>query len=624
MPCPTDQDLWLFAEGRHERLWEVLGAFPEADGVRFSVWAPHAQAVSVATDGNGWQAGVDPLDRMEGSGVWTGVVAGARPGTPYKLAVTGADGVTTLRADPMAATAEQGGGMASVVYESGHRWGDDEWMAARRTTSPVDMRLSIYEVHLGSWRRHLDGRVMTYRELAPLLAEHVRNLGFTHVELMPVAEHPYEPSWGYQVTGYYAPTSRFGSPDDFRWFVDHLHQQGIGVIVDWVPAHFPRDAWALAAFDGTPCYEHADPRRASHPDWGTLVFDHGKPEVKAFLISNALFWMGELHCDGIRVDAVASMLYLDYSRDPGGWTPNVHGGNEALDAVELFQQLNSTVHLVQPGVLTIAEESTAWDGVSRPVDAGGLGFTHKWNMGWMHDTLDYWSRAPEHRRWHHDELTFGLTYAWAEHFVLPLSHDEVVHLKKPLLGKMPSDAPPDRFADLRALYAWMWAHPGKQLLFMGAELAERHEWSHDRSLDWDLGLDPLHAGVAALVGELNRVQRDHPALFRGDGDPDGFGWLSVDDAHHSTLAFERREPGYPGQVVVAVANLSAQDQPHYRVGLTLPGAWRTVLTTDDVRFGGGTTPAGPVEADDEPWQGRPHSTVIHLPARSVTYLAPID
>ncbi|MGK2949051.1 MAG: 1,4-alpha-glucan branching protein GlgB, partial [Acidimicrobiales bacterium] len=548
MPHPTDQDLWLFAEGRHERLWEVLGARPEGDGTRFSVWAPHAQAVSVATDGNGWQAGVDPLSRIDGSGVWTGLVVGARVGTPYKLAVTGADGVTTMRADPMAATAEQGGGMASVVFESQHQWGDAEWMAARRQTDPVAMRLSVYELHLGSWRHHADGRPLSYREAAPLLADHVSNLGFTHVELMPLAEHPYEPSWGYQVTGYYAPTSRFGSPDDFRWFVDHLHQRGIGVIVDWVPAHFPRDAWALAAFDGTPCYEHADPQRASHPDWGTLVFDHGKPEVKSFLISNALFWMSDLHVDGIRVDAVASMLYLDYSRQPGQWTPNVHGGNEALDAIELFEQLNSVVHLVEPGVLTIAEESTAYPGVSRPVDAGGLGFTHKWNMGWMHDTLDYWARRPEHRRWHHDDLTFGLTYAWAEHFVLPLSHDEVVHLKRPLLGKMPGETPPDRFADLRALYAWMWAHPGKQLLFMGAELAERHEWSHDRSLDWDLGLDPMHAGVAALIGELNRVQREHPALYRGDGDPAGFAWLSVDDAAHATLAIERSEPGYPHQV----------------------------------------------------------------------------
>ncbi len=381
-------------------------------------------------------------------------------------------------------------------------------------------RLSIYEVHLGSWRRTPLGEPLSYRDLAEQLADHAIAHGFTHVELLPVAEHPYEPSWGYQGTNLFAPTSRFGDPDDFRWFVDHLHQRGVGVIVDWVPAHFPRDAWALARFDGTPLYEYSDPRRGSHPDWGTLVFDHGRAEVRGFLIANALYWLGELHVDGLRVDAVASMLYRDYSRGPGQWTPNVHGGNEDLEAVALLQDLNTVVHRAHPGVLTIAEESTAWPGVTRPVHDGGLGFTHKWNMGWMHDTLTYWSTDPLYRRYHHHQLTFGLTYAWSEHFVLPLSHDEVVHLKGSLLAKMPG-TDDERFDHLRSLYGWMWSHPGQQMLFMGGELAVPGEWAHDRSLDWDVLHDPRHAGVEALVAELNALEQAHPALHRGDADPAG-------------------------------------------------------------------------------------------------------
>jgi len=621
---PTDVDLHLFAQGRHERLWEVLGAqLADIGGVAgtvFAVWAPKARQVSVVGPWNHWNGGAQPLQRLD-AGVWAGFVADVGSRSPYKYAITGADGRTTERADPMAQFAEHSGGMASIVFASEHRWGDEAWMSARPHGDPVADRMSVYEAHLGSWRRHDDGRFLSYRELGPQLADHLSGLGFTHVELMPVAEHPYEPFWGYQVTGFYAPTSRFGDPDDFRWFVDHLHQRGLGVIVDWVPAHFPRDAGALARFDGGPLYEYADPQRAEHPDWGTLEFDHGRPEVRDFLIANALYWLGELHVDGLRVDAVASMLYRDYSRGDGQWTPNVHGGNEDLEAVAFLQELNTVVHRVQPGVLTIAEESTAWEGVSRPVHAGGLGFTHKWNMGWMRDTLDYWSTDPLHRPSHHAQLTFGLTYAWAEHFVLPLSHDEVVHLKKPLLGKMPGTTDHDRFANLRALYAWMWAHPGTQLLFMGGELADPREWSHDRGLDWGLLDDARHAGVHRLVGDLNAIQAHHPALHVADGDPAGFSWLAVDDAAHSVLAFERLVPGRD-DVVVCLANLQGLHQEGYRIGLSRPGRWRGLLTTDDARYAGTGSSVPHLDAEPTPWQGRSHSAVLTLPPLTVIYLVP--
>ncbi|MDP1820474.1 MAG: 1,4-alpha-glucan branching protein GlgB [Acidimicrobiales bacterium] len=620
---PTADDLWLIGEGRHERLWDVLGAHPGTwegvEGTAFAVWAPNARAVWVVGEWTGWDTGAHPLERLDG-GVWWGFVPHVARGAVYKFDVEGADGRRVRHMDPMAQFSEHSGGMASIVFDSRHEWGDQAWMEQRRGLDPLRDRMSVYEVHLGSWRRHEDGRFLTYRELASQLADHACSLGFTHVELMPPAEHPYEPSWGYQVTGFYAPTSRFGDPDEFRWFVDHLHQRGLGVIVDWVPAHFPKDEWGLARFDGTPLYEHADPRRAEHPDWGTLEFDHSSRQVRNFLVANALFWLGELHVDGLRVDAVASMLYLDYSRDHGQWSPNALGGHEDLDAVSFLQELNTVVHRAHPGVLTIAEESTAWNGVSRPVDAGGLGFTHKWNMGWMHDSLEYWSHDPIHRPWHHNQLTFGLTYAWSEHFVLPLSHDEVVHLKRPLLGKMPG-SDDDRFANLRALYAWMWAHPGKQLLFMGAELAEQHEWSHDRSLDWDLLQDARHAGVTELVRCLNEVEARHPALYAGDGDPAGFAWLDVDRAEQSTLAFERRAPG-TDDLVVCVANLSGIAEHGYRIGLDGGGRWGALLTTDDSRFGGGGGWKEDLEADEIPMQGRSHSAVLALPPLSVTFLAP--
>jgi 1,4-alpha-glucan branching enzyme len=623
---PSADDLWLVGEGRHERLWDVLGAHPAPEGeprTRFAVWAPQARRVSVVGEWNGWDGRAHPMERAEGSGVWVGW-APAPAGSLYKYEIEGADGSVAQRADPMAQSTEGPDGTASRVFRSTHEWGDADWMARRGELDPVSGRISIYEVHLGSWRRHPDGRPHSYRELAPALADHALGLGFTHVELLPVAEHPYDPSWGYQVTSYYAPTARFGDPDDFRWFVDHLHQRGLGVIVDWVPAHFPRDDWALARYDGAPLYEHTDPLRAEHPDWGTLEFDFGRPEVKGFLVANALYWLGELHVDGLRVDAVASMLYLDYSRSPGQWRPNIFGGNQDLEAVAFLQEMNTTVHRVHPGVLTIAEESTAWDGVTRPVHLGGLGFTNKWNMGWMHDTLEYWSKDPVHRRWHHDQVTFGLAYAFAEHFVLPLSHDEVVHLKRPLVKKMGSQHPTDRFDELRALYAWMWAHPGKQLLFMGAELAEEQEWSHDREVDWALLQDPLHDGVAALVAELNRLQATYPALHIGDGTYEGFDWLVVDDADRSTFAIERRVPGGAADdVVVCVANLSGAWVHGYRVGLAVDGPWHVLLSTVDERFAGhGHGPIGALAVDQEPWQHRPSSVALDLPPRSVLYLAP--
>jgi 1,4-alpha-glucan branching enzyme len=627
-PTLGEVDLHLIGEGRHEELWRVLGARPLVHqgehGVAFAVWAPSARSVRVVGDWNGWDGRIHPMRSIGASGVWELFVPGIGQGTRYKFEILGADGRLRLKADPWAFHTEVPPGTASVVFESAYEWGDDEWLDRRERIDPLRDRTSVYEVHLGSWRRvpEEDDRSLTYRELAPLLADHVSDLGFTHVELMPPAEHPYEPSWGYQVTGYFAPTARFGTPDDFRFLVDHLHQRGIGVIVDWVPAHFPKDDWALARFDGTALYEHADPRQGEHPDWGTYVFNFGRNEVRNFLLANALYWIEELHVDGLRVDAVASMLYLDYSREAGEWVPNEQGGRENLDAVSFLQEVNTVVHGRHPGVLTVAEESTAWDGVSRPVHAGGLGFTHKWNMGWMHDTLAYWQNEAVHRRWHHDQLTFGLLYAFSEHFVLPLSHDEVVHLKGSLLAKMPGDRW-QQFANLRALYGWMWAHPGRPLLFMGAEVAQEQEWSHDRSVDWHLLDDPLHAGVRDLVRRLNAVTAEHPALHVADDDPDGFAWLAADDADHSVYAFERRIPGGDERdVVVCVANLTPVPRHGYRVGLVRPGRWVDVLNTDASDLGGSGVEQAEVTAEDTAWQGRPASAVVTLPPLAVRWLVP--
>jgi 1,4-alpha-glucan branching enzyme len=612
-------DLHLIGEGRHLRLWDVLGAHQRTvdgvDGAAFAVWAPNARAVRVVGDWNRWDGRVDPLRPQGVSGVWAGFVAGVSVGTRYKYEIIGADGSLRLRADPMARRTEVPPSNASLLTASTHEWNDGEWLAARAAADPVRRPLRVYEVHLGSWRPGLG-----YREAAKELADYVEDLGFTHVELLPVAEHPFTGSWGYQVTGYYAPTARYGTPDDFRFFVDHLHQRGIGVIVDWVPAHFPRDDWALARFDGTSLYEHADPRQGEHPDWGTLVFNYGRNEVRNFLVANALYWFEEFHVDGLRVDAVASMLYLDYSRQPGEWVPNEFGGRENLAAIEFLRELNTTVFAEHPGVMVIAEESTSWPMVSRPVDHGGLGFSHKWNMGWMHDTLGYLQHDPVHRRFHHRELTFGLLYAFTENFVLPLSHDEVVHGKGSLLGKMPGDEW-QRFANLRALYGWMWAYPGGQLLFMGGELAQWREWNLEEGVDWRALSGERHRGVQELVRAVNRVSVAWPALWERDHEPAGFQWLEADDATSSTYAFLRWSAD-GRQVVACIANFTPVPREGYRVGLPWGGEWEVLLDTNATWFGG--TGFGGVRsvwaAEGEPQHGQPASAFATLPPLGVLWL----
>ena len=612
-------DLHLIGEGRHHRLWETLGAHVDSiegvDGVRFAVWAPNARAVRAVGDWNSWDGRRDPLQPVGVSGVWAGFVPSVGAGTRYKFEVVGADGSLRLRADPMARAAEAPPANASVVTVATHQWEDGDWMTARAATNPVGRPLRIYEVHLGSWRLGLGSR-----QAAKELADYVEDLGFTHVELLPIAEHPFTGSWGYQVTGYYAPTARYGSPDDFRFFVDHLHQRGIGVIVDWVPAHFPRDDWALARFDGTALYEHADPRQGEHPDWGTLVFNYDRNEVRNFLVANALYWFDQFHVDGLRVDAVASMLYLDYSRQPGQWVPNKFGGRENLGALTFVRELNTVVFGAHPGVMMIAEESTSWPMVSRPVDHGGLGFSHKWNMGWMHDTLDYFRHDPVHRRYHHRELTFGLLYAFTENFVLPLSHDEVVHGKGALLDKMPGDEW-QQFANLRAMFGWMWAHPGGQLLFMGGEIAQWREWNVDAGVDWRALDGERHRGVQELVRALNRVSAQWGAVWERDHDPAGFQWLDADDAEHSAYGFLRwSADGH--QVVACLANFTPVPREGYRVGLPWGGEWQVLVDSNATWFGG--TGFGGVRsvwaAEGEPHQGQPASAFVTLPPLAVLWL----
>ena len=617
-------DLHLLEEGRHLALHRHLGAHPvdHGSGVAFSVWAPAARAVSVVGDWNGWNRDEDRLSRLDGSGVWAGVVPSAAEGQRYKFSVTGAHGDTVEHADPMARQAEVAPATASIVHRSTHEWGDREWMARREDSAPWVEPLSVYEVHVGSWRRDPADplRERGFREVAAELADYAVDMGFTHVELMPVMAHPFAGSWGYQVTSYFAPVARWGTPDDLRFLIDTLHRAGVGVLLDWVPAHFPKDEWALRRFDGTPLYEHADPRRGEHPDWGTHEFDLGKGGVRSFLLSNALYWLEEFHADGIRVDAVASMLYLDYSRADGEWEPNEHGGREDLDAVSFLQELNTAVHAAHPGVLSIAEESTAWPGVSRPVDGGGLGFGFKWNMGWMHDTLRYFGQDPVHRRWHHHDITFGLEYAFSENYVLPLSHDEVVHGKGTLLTRMPGDRW-QQLANLRALFGWMWAHPGKQLLFMGGEWGQEREWDHDRSLDWHLLDDSRHAGVQHLVRDLNHLYRDRPALWSLDTEPSCFTWLSADDAEHNVAGFLRS--GSAGQALVCVANLSPVPRHDHRLGLPGSGAWRVLVNTDHSDYGGsGVATVEVVGAEGPPAHGQPSSALLTLPPLGVLWLEP--
>ena len=610
------RDFERFSQGTHWRLWELLGAHVTSDGVCFAVWAPNARAVHVVGD---WQPldGDDALLPQGTSGSWAGVCRNASAGQRYRFAVTCATGEVALKADPMARYADGAPSNASVIVaQSEHRWTDSAWMDVRSNRAGAALR--IYEVHLGSWR----SGVTNYRDLGHQLADHVSALGFTHIELLPIAEYPFGGSWGYQVTGYYAPTSRYGTPDDLRAMVDVLHARGIGVIVDWVPAHFPKDEWGLARFDGQPLYEHADPQRGEHPDWGTYVFDFGKAEVKNFLIANALYWLHEFHVDGLRVDAVTSMLHLDYSRKAGEWTPNRDGGVENLEAIAFVRELNTLVAVQAPSAMMIAEESTAWPKVTHPIEDGGLGFTHKWNLGWMNDTLEYLDRVPSLRPLHHHELTFGLTYAFSERFVLPLSHDEVVHGKRSLLAKMPGNEA-QRFANLRALYAWMWALPGAPLLFMGAELAPYTEWNEAHELSWDLLQHAVHRGVRDLVAELNGVTADWPALYERDHEADGFQWLEPDDARGCTYAFLRW--GVNGNSAVAcVANFSLESRADYRVGVPWAGRWRTLLNTDAVSFAGvGAGPAGDLVATNQPWNYQPASVVLTAPAASVVWLGSV-
>jgi 1,4-alpha-glucan branching enzyme len=625
LPSLGELDLYLAGEGRHEELYGRLGAHVReldgTEGTAFAVWAPAARSVSVVGDFNGWDGRLNPMRSLGSVGIWELFVPELGAGSNYKYEIRAQNGGLLLKVDPYAFRAEVPPKNASVVFESRHEWRDDEWTTRRGDSDLWRSPVSIYEVHLGSWRLNPleDNRSLTYLELADELSDYVLDLGFTHVELLPVMEHPFSGSWGYQVTGYYAPTSRFGSPDDFRVFVDRLHQRGLGVVLDWVPAHFPRDEWALARFDGTALYEHQDPRRGAHPDWGTLVFNYGRNEVKNFLLANALFWLREYHADGLRVDAVASMLYLDYSRRAGEWIPNVYGGREDLEAIAFLKEMNAVAHGACPGVLMAAEESTAWPGVSRPTEVGGLGFGFKWNMGWMHDTLDYFQREPVHRLHHHNQLSFGLIYAFTENFILPLSHDEVVHGKGSLYSKMPGDRW-QKFANLRALYAHMWAHPGKKLLFMGGELAQEQEWSAERSLDWHLLERADHGGVQALVRDLNRVYREQPALWEVDFEPSGFRWLEANDASWNVLVFARFSAD--GSPLVCAGNFSPVPRHSYRIGLPCGGRWVEVLNTDAAGYGGSNILNGPVEAEQTPWHDQPFSAELTLPPLGVVWLVP--
>ncbi|RDH74094.1 1,4-alpha-glucan branching protein GlgB [Mycolicibacterium moriokaense] len=624
LPTLGELDLHLFSEGRHERLWDIVGAHPRSfrtadgvvEGVSFAVWAPNAKGVSLIADFNHWVGDEAPMRALGSTGVWELFWPGFPIGGNYKFRVHGADGVVSERADPMAFATEIPPQTASRVTTSDYTWGDDAWMTRRTQQNPVFEPMSTYEVHLMSWRPGL-----SYRQLAEQLTEYVVAQGFTHVELMPVAEHPFGGSWGYQVTSYYAPTSRLGDPDDFRHLVDTLHQAGIGVIMDWVPAHFPKDAWALGRFDGTPLYEHSDPRRGEQLDWGTYVFDFGRAEVRNFLVANALYWLQEFHIDGLRVDAVASMLYLDYSRPADGWTPNIYGGRENLEAVQFLQEMNATVHKVAPGIVTIAEESTSWPGVTRPTNLGGLGFSMKWNMGWMNDTLEFIKRDPIHRSYHHHEITFSMLYAYSENYVLPISHDEVVHGKGTLWGRMPGNDH-TKAAGLRSLLAYQWAHPGKQLLFMGQEFGQRAEWSEERGLDWfQLDENSFSGGIQRFMRDINDLYRTRRSLWSQDTRPEGYSWIDANDSANNVLSFLRF--GDDGSMLACVFNFSGSEHTRYRLGLPHAGTWREVLNTDsDIYNGSGIGNFGAVEATDEPWHGRPASAPMVLPPLSALWFEP--
>ena len=611
-------DLRRWQEGTFYDSYEKLGAHPDKNGTWFAVWAPWADRVSVLGEFNGWSPDACVLERTN-AGVWQGHAEGARPGHHYKFRIQ--RGMYTVdKTDPYAVAMEapsmQGSsaeGLASIVRELSFDWGDDEWMSKREGPETLGKPVAIYEVHLGSWRKQGDYS-MSYREIAKPLADHVENLGFTHVEFLPVMEHPFYGSWGYQVVGYYAPTNRFGSPDDFMYLVDYLHQRGIGVLLDWVPAHFATDPQGLVFFDGSTLFEYDDPKMRYHPDWGTYVFDYNKPGVKNFLISNALFWLKKYHIDGLRFDAVASMLYRDYSRGHS-WSPNLYGGRENLEAIDLLKKVNEVVYSEVPDALMIAEESTAWPGVSQPTYNGGLGFLYKWNMGWMHDTLEYIQKDPVHRTYHHDNLTFPLVYAYSEHYALPLSHDEVVHGKGSLWGKMPGDSW-QKAANLRLLYGHQVGHPGKKLLFMGCEFGQEAEWTHDHSIDWHLLDEPLHAGIMEWVKDIYHLYREHPALWNDD--PGGFEWVDFGDRANSTISYIRRSGD---RALIFVLNFTPVPRTNYRIGVPEEGLWKERLNSDAKEYGGsGMGNYGGVESNPVPFHGRNHSVVLTLPPLSVVVL----
>jgi 1,4-alpha-glucan branching enzyme len=625
LPTLGDVDVHLFAEGKHRRLWEKLGAHRRriegVEGVAFAVWAPNARRVSVVGDFCRWDGRFFPMRRLGQSGVFEIFVPGVMSGAVYKYEIKTREGLLRLKADPFALSMEAPPGTSSRVVSSSYVWDATEWMASRDGRDPTREPMAIYEVHLGSWARLVEegNRPLTYREIAPRLVEHAKKLGFTHIEFLPLAEHPFYGSWGYQVTAYYAPTSRYGTPDDLRHLIDVCHQAGLGVILDWVPAHFPRDDYALRRFDGTALYEHEDPRLAEHPDWGTLIFNYGRHEVRNFLIANALYWLEEFHVDGLRVDAVASMLYLDYGRKPGQWLPNRLGGRENLDAIEFLAQLNQTVASEHPGCFTIAEESTAWPGVTHPVEKGGLGFTLKWNMGWMNDTLEYFKKNPVFRSYHQTLLTFGIMYEWSERFILPLSHDEVVHLKGSLLEKMPGDLW-QKFAQLRLLLAYQYTRPGKKLLFMGTELAPYREWNHDISLDWHLASEPYRAALTGFMAELGRLYLESPCLWRLDPVPEGFAWIDCADEANSIVSYVRRDGD---RFLLVVLNFTPMPREDYRVGAPAAGRYVERLSSDDRRYGGSEFEThASVQTEPVPWQGQPQSMRLRLPPLGALILEP--
>jgi 1,4-alpha-glucan branching enzyme len=622
----TGFDLHLLGEGTHFQAFEKLGSrvieHNGVSGVHFAVWAPNARGINVVGDFNNWIGGAHPMRMLQQSGYWEAFIPGLEQGATYKFEVFGADGQTVLKADPLARYFETPPRTASIVWNSeAYQWADADWMSARIEKDRWLRRpMSVYEVHLGSWQRSPDGRVHTYREMAERLVPYVKDIGYTHVELLPVMEHPYTGSWGYQVIGFFAPTSRYGTPEDFKFLVDALHQAGIGVILDWVPGHFPKDQHGLARFDGTALYEHSDPRQGEHQDWGTLVFNYGRHEVRSFLLSNALFWLNEFHIDGLRVDAVASMLYLDYSRKEGEWVPNQYGGRENLDAIEFIKQLNMLIEHECPGTFVCAEESTSWPGVTRPVHLGGLGFTYKWNMGWMHDMLDYMKEDPVHRKWHHNKITFSMIYAYSEKFILPFSHDEVVHGKRSMLDKMPGDVW-QKHANLRALYGYMFVHPGKKLSFMGGEIGQWREWNHDWQLDWETLGDPRHAGLQRWVRDLNRCYVREASLWDADFDPAGFSWIDCNDHEHSIIALTRRAnrpmgeaANRPIEFVIAVVNFTPVPRREYRLGVPAAGDYVELLNSDaDVYGGSNIGNQGRVSAVKKPSHGCEWSLSLTVP-----------